>query len=356
MNTERIIQLITDAVTDAVRERLPDLIGRYAKAVYDPICERVIKAEAALADASDKAGAGLLALAQAVEHDRAAVPEQIRTEISTAAANQTKAIYDPLCERVKNVEAALARLAANAVPAEALEAVRREVRALAGELSTTRAALAADAAERIESLLTAKVAALTLPAGPPGAEGAPGRDATFIAPVPYVPGAEVERGTIVRFEHALWYAHTKTNAAPSAPGSGYTLVIAVPFPDRCEADSSGMRVLVYREAGTEDLRVSLGFRPPTYAGVFDATRNYFENESVTYDGSRWVARRDSLGLRPGTDAGALVWTLEVKRGKDGRDGRDGPEGAMGPVGPRGEPGPPGVAPAPKRKAANGAAP
>jgi hypothetical protein len=354
VNTERIIQLITDAVTDAVRERLPEMIGLHAKAVYEPIGERLKNAEAAIARLAASA-----VPAEALEAWRDEVrqlladADALRERLPDLIGQHAKAVYDPIGERLKNAEGTLARLAASAVPAEALEATRDDVRILLAEADAVRATLTA----RVDTQVQAAVAALTLPAGPPGSQGPqgePGRDATFIPPVPYVPGAEVERGTIVRFEHALWYAHTKTSAAPSAPGSGCTLVLAVPFPDRCEADSSGTRSLVYREAGTEELRVSLGFRPPTYAGVYDATRNYFENESVTYDGSRWVARRDSLGLRPGTDAGALVWTLEVKRGKDGRDGAPGPRGEPGAPGPRGEPGPPGAAPPAKRKAPNGA--
>jgi len=291
MNTERIIELITDAVTDAVRDRLPDLI-----------------------------------------------------------ASRAKAVFDPIGERLKNLESAFTRLAASAVTQEALEQTRDDVRRLLDEGAAARETLAGFVAARVEDDVKAAVAAITLPAGPPGPAGEPGRDATFIAPVPYVAGAEVERGTIVRFEHALWYAHTKTNAAPNASGSGYTLVLEVPVPTGSEADASGARSLIFRDASGEEFRVPLGFRPPTYAGVFDATRNYFESESVTCDGSRWNARRDSIGIRPGTDAGALVWTLEVKRGKDGRDG------APGPVGPRGEPGPPGAAPPLKRKAPNGATP
>jgi hypothetical protein len=289
MNTERIIELITDAVTDAVRDRLPALIAQHAKALYDPICERV-----------------------------------------------------------KSAEAALDRLAANAVPPDAFEAVREDVRLLLCEASTAHAALMAGLPVHVAAEVKTAVAAITLPAGPSGPQGEPGRDGTFIAPVPYVAGAEVERGTIVRFDHALWYAHTKTNAAPNASGSGYTLVLEVPVPTGSEADASGARSLIFRDASGEEFRVPLGFRPQTYEGVFDATRNYFENQSVTCGGSRWIARHDSIGIRPGTDAGGLVWQLEVKCGKDGRDG------APGPAGPRGEPGPPGAAPPLKRKAPNGA--
>ena len=57
-----------------------------------------------------------------------------------------------------------------------------------------------------------------------------------------------------------------------------------------------------------------------YKGVWGASDAYTAGELVTHDGSMWIAKRESIGRRPGNDPN--VWTLVVKRGKDGRSGRD----------------------------------
>ena len=57
-----------------------------------------------------------------------------------------------------------------------------------------------------------------------------------------------------------------------------------------------------------------------YNGVWGASDAYTAGELVTHDGSMWIAKRESIGRRPGNDPN--VWTLVVKRGKDGRSGRD----------------------------------
>lgn len=56
-----------------------------------------------------------------------------------------------------------------------------------------------------------------------------------------------------------------------------------------------------------------------HVGTYDPARAYTEQEVVTADGSMWVARSGSIGIKPGTDAGAASWQLVVKRGKDGRN-------------------------------------
>ena len=67
-----------------------------------------------------------------------------------------------------------------------------------------------------------------------------------------------------------------------------------------------------------------------YRNVWKAGE-YKRGDTVTRDGSQWVATRDT-DAQPGTvDSG---WQLSVKRGRDGKDGKDG-------VGERGPPGPPG---------------
>ena len=84
-------------------------------------------------------------------------------------------------------------------------------------------------------------------------------------------------------------------------------------------------LMIQREV---DARVAK-FPQLRHVGVWDADRQYHEQECVTCDGSMWVARRDLKVIKPGTDAGAGAWQLVVKRGKDGRDRIDGKD-AVGP--------------------------
>lgn len=57
-----------------------------------------------------------------------------------------------------------------------------------------------------------------------------------------------------------------------------------------------------------------------YRGVWLADEQYIAGNSVTVDGSVFMALRDSKGVRPGDDARG-VWQLAVKRGRDGKDAR-----------------------------------
>lgn len=51
-----------------------------------------------------------------------------------------------------------------------------------------------------------------------------------------------------------------------------------------------------------------------YLGVWDITKDYRKNHAVTHDGSVWIARKPSRGVRPPHEA----WQLAVKRGGDGK--------------------------------------
>lgn len=68
-------------------------------------------------------------------------------------------------------------------------------------------------------------------------------------------------------------------------------------------------------------RVLNDVRPFEYHGAHDIAREYARNDSVTHRGSMWIARKDVVGIVPGSDAGAECWTLAVKCGRDAK-GRD----------------------------------
>ena len=52
-----------------------------------------------------------------------------------------------------------------------------------------------------------------------------------------------------------------------------------------------------------------------YRGVWRADEEYTDNSAVTHDGSVFIARAQSVGVRPGDGD---LWQLAVKRGRDAR--------------------------------------
>ena len=52
-----------------------------------------------------------------------------------------------------------------------------------------------------------------------------------------------------------------------------------------------------------------------YVGIWDGSDSYAADEAVTHNGSLWIAREPSRGVRPGD---GRAWQLAVKRGKDAR--------------------------------------
>lgn len=76
-----------------------------------------------------------------------------------------------------------------------------------------------------------------------------------------------------------------------------------------------------------------------YQGIYQKGRSYLAGESVTLQGSVWIARKDGATAVPGDGSG--TWTLVCKRGSDGKTGQKGdpgPRGEPGPMGPQGRPG------------------
>lgn len=55
---------------------------------------------------------------------------------------------------------------------------------------------------------------------------------------------------------------------------------------------------------------------PRYCGVWDAALKYAPSSMVTDHGSIFIAKAETMGVRPGTSD---AWALAVKRGRDGRD-------------------------------------
>jgi hypothetical protein len=62
-----------------------------------------------------------------------------------------------------------------------------------------------------------------------------------------------------------------------------------------------------------------------YRGVHQQGAPYQRGDSVTFQGSTWIAMRDTSS-KPETDDS---WRLAVKRGRDGKDGQKGDKGERG---------------------------
>lgn len=190
-----------------------------------------------------------------------------------------------------------------------------------------------DLRENVATGIAAAVAALPPPTpgtkgdtGARGGDGRDGRDATFRAPEPWLTEHRFERGAVVQHHGALWFAERMTDAEPGSAMSGYSLIVDGIHALAVTPDEQGYLRLVIRYASEREDIVPLGYRPPQDAGVFDQVRVYEQNDLVSHGGSGWWARQRVQGVKPGTDEGARFWRLAIKCGKDGRDGRDGRDG------------------------------
>ncbi len=121
------------------------------------------------------------------------------------------------------------------------------------------------------------------------------------------------------------------DGAPGAPGKdGKDGADGLGFKDM-QVTFDGERDLIFKFAldeRVEEFSLTLPFQ--LYQGVWKAGQ-YRRGDTVTREGSQWVALKDTDAI-PGTvDSG---WQLSVKRGRDGKDG----VGKDGPPGKNGEPG------------------
>lgn len=73
-----------------------------------------------------------------------------------------------------------------------------------------------------------------------------------------------------------------------------------------------------------DQRKEFSLAVPFHAGLWQVGKSYVPGANVTQKGSTWIAIEETHGAMPGEDgAGARVWRLCTKRGKDGSNGKDG---------------------------------
>ncbi len=155
--------------------------------------------------------------------------------------------------------------------------------------------------------------------GRDGRDGVDGKDAADLVILDAIePTRGYPRGTWARWRGGLVQATRTTtpmgDAEPTAVG--WRVVVAgvaevqVEHPDE-RTFAIGIK--------TTDGAVRHTFRLPVVLdrGVYDETRAYERGDSVSCDGSSWIAQAETTGERPGTSP---AWRLSTKRGRDGKDG------------------------------------
>lgn len=174
--------------------------------------------------------------------------------------------------------------------------------------------------DAVEKRLAARIAALEarpVPApGERGPEGLPGRDGE-----PGAPGTPGDRGVDGRDGRDGKDGRDGLDGKAGEPGA----------PGTDGRDGLGFEDLdiAYDGERTITLRFARGDRELTYPiklvgamlyrGVYDMDRKYEPGDCVTWAGSMWVAKAETVS-KPGTDP---TWQLSAKRGQEGKAGRDG---------------------------------
>lgn len=361
------LELITAAVADAVKLRLPAMIDAAVRSNLEAAVATV--AIAATSEREPVIAANAVRAAMEAHATRASELRSLDDATLATLREDFEKLRHAFVSVMEAHEAALNDRAAGIVR-EAVAATMQAHEARIGEfrrldetvLTTMREELTRmrvefddglqthyEATRRELALQTSHTIATALMDRMQGPPGPPGRDGSFAAVTHWTEGAKVARGACVQHRGGLWFANVDSTVAPDAPCSGYTLMLDGCEPVRVEPDEHGYLWMVLLFASGREKKVPMGYRPEQYAGVYDAERDYMPGDLVTCEGSLWRARLVNRSRRPNTDAGGASWQLIVKRGKDGRDGTDGMQGPAGERGPPGEPPPPR-----KRASTNGA--
>lgn len=152
--------------------------------------------------------------------------------------------------------------------------------------------------------------------GEAGNDGQPGRDALTID---VLPGIDVERSyparTYASHKGGVWISRRQTKGM-----DGWECIINGSSDITIDqVDERTYSVSVEMSDGTSHSK-SVSIPAMIYKGVYKKESEYVSGDSVTWDGSVWVAEKDITG-RPGeSDTG---WRLAVKKGESYRVNKDG---------------------------------
>jgi hypothetical protein len=157
--------------------------------------------------------------------------------------------------------------------------------------------------------------------GVDGRDGRDGKDAFAIEVLSGIdPERKYQRGTWAKHNGGLWCARTVTDGM-----TGWdNIVVGLASVDKREINPRETHVKWVLSDGVETLHV---FKSAALLdrGVFKAGDTYEAGDVVTWDGSMWIAQKDTTEKPKESDA----WRLSVKKGRDGRDGLRGDAGPRG---------------------------
>lgn len=168
----------------------------------------------------------------------------------------------------------------------------------------------ADLEDAIKSVEAAKDGAPGAP-GEPGKPGQDGRDALQIEMLPCIEEEKsYPRGTYAIHNGGVFRAYQKTVGM-----KGWECVLNGVADLSASVEGKTMTIAMSLSDGT-CREVKHTIPQPEYKGIFKRSEKYLTGDSVTYDGSVWIAMTDDpQDQAPGKGQG---WRLAVKRGRDGR--------------------------------------
>lgn len=169
----------------------------------------------------------------------------------------------------------------------------------------------------VEEAVTKAVAAIPVPK-----DGEHGRDALDIDILPAINETRrYARGSYASHNGGLWYARRSTEGM-----DGWECIVDGDADDEVELGAD-LRTFTLRKIKSSGRVIEKSFTLPVviHRGVFKAEEQYQAGDATTWDGSTWIAQRETTE-KPGTSD---AWRLSTKRGRDGRDGNRGEKGERG---------------------------
>jgi integrin beta 3 len=167
-------------------------------------------------------------------------------------------------------------------------------------------------------------------AGPQGERGAPGTDGksvTLADVTPIVEGAiakgmlDLERRGMDLIQRCIDRIEKPKDGTPGKDGRD-----AFSLDDfHSELAEDGRTLTLAWVAGENRIERKHVLPHVIYRGVHQQGKQYQRGDSVTFQGSTWIAMRDTCS-KPETDDS---WRLATKRGRDGKDGKNGERGERG---------------------------
>lgn len=165
------------------------------------------------------------------------------------------------------------------------------------------------------------------PQGERGLPGADGKSVTLDDVAPVIEGAiakgllDLERRGMDLIQRCIDRIEKPKDGAPGKDGRD-----AFDLQDiHAELADDGRTLTLAWVRGDERVERQLILPHVIYRGVHQQGRQYQRGDSVTFQGSTWIAMRDTASKPESDDS----WRLAVKRGRDGKDGQRGEKGERG---------------------------